>query len=218
MGYQCGDLLLARTLCLVYSICKIELCICLVVYRSMTMYRYHSKERTSDGLPCIRLYNTRLFSLCLVIFLGKGILLQPPIHFGRKHSYNTRCSPWLADIFKFKKNFSQQYFWHQTTVWWNLLPSTLFDDISNFMIVCSATFLIMTCPELFFNVVCMFVCIMCPPVWKNGYAEYRELKLIINQSVSNQDIRFYRLLKDVNWKTCLKRCRKEKKSMIASIQ
>ena len=67
-----------------------------------------------------------------------------------------------------------------------------------FMIVCSATFLIMTCPELFFNVVCMFVCIMCPPVWKNGYAEYRELKLIINQSVSNQDIRFYSLLKDVN--------------------
>ena len=89
-----NSLLLAQTLYLVYSVCKIELCVCLVVYGSLTMYR--SKEQTSDGFPCINLYNTALFSPCLVMFgyfLGKSILLQPPIHFGCKHSYNTRCSP-----------------------------------------------------------------------------------------------------------------------------
>ena len=65
-------------------------------------------------------------------YLGEGILLQPPIDFGRKHSYRTRCSPWFADIFRFKKNFSQHFFWHQATVWWNSLPPNLFDDITNF--------------------------------------------------------------------------------------
>ena len=65
-------------------------------------------------------------------YLGEGILLQPPIDFGHKHSYGTRCSPWFADIFRFKKNFSQHLFWHQATVWWNSLPPNLFDDITNF--------------------------------------------------------------------------------------
>ena len=91
MCYQCGDLLLARTLCLVYSVCKIGLCICLVVYGSLTMYR--SKEQTSDGFPCITLYNTGLFSPCLVIFLVRAfccshlytLVINTP-------SYNTRCS------------------------------------------------------------------------------------------------------------------------------
>ena len=123
MRYQCGDLLLARTLCLVYSECKIELCVCLVVYGSLTMY--HRKEQTSDGFPCMRLYNTGLFSPCLVIFLVRAFC------YSRLYTLVVN-TPTTLDIFKFKKNFSQRYFRHQATVWWNSLPSTLFDDISNF--------------------------------------------------------------------------------------
>ena len=42
-------------------------------------------------------------------YLGEGIAFSPPITFGRQHSYGTRCPPWFADIFQFKKLFSQRF-------------------------------------------------------------------------------------------------------------
>ena len=94
----------------------------------------HSIEQTLDGFLCLSLYSTELFSPSMFgqHYLGEGILLQPPIDFGHKYFYRTRCSPWFADIFRFKKNFSQCLFRHQATVWWNSLPPNLFDDIANF--------------------------------------------------------------------------------------
>ena len=42
--------------------------------------------------------------------LGEVAACSPPITFGCKHSYRTRCSPWFANIFRFKKTFSQRFF------------------------------------------------------------------------------------------------------------
>ena len=64
--------------------------------------------------------------------LGESAAFSPSITFGRKHSYGTRCPPWFADIFRFKKTFSQHFFRHQTTTWWNCLPSHLFHDLTVF--------------------------------------------------------------------------------------
>ena len=94
-------------------------------------YDHVSQYRANLGwLPMSEFVKYRII---LIMFgqhyLGEGILLQPLIDFGRKHSYRTRCSPWFADIFRFKKNFSQCFF---RTVWWNLLQPNLFDDIANF--------------------------------------------------------------------------------------
>ena len=129
MHYQCGDLLLARTLRLICSACKLELCVCLVVYRSLTMYR--RKQQTSDGFSCMSLYNTELFSPCLVIFLVRAfccshlytLVVDTPttldVHHGLQTFSNSRRTL-ASDTFDTRP------------VWWNSLPSTLFDDISNF--------------------------------------------------------------------------------------
>ena len=78
----------------------------------------------------LRIIETEWNKQCLFILLliEWSVCILPLVG----ETNNTRCSPWFADIFKFKKNLSQRYFRHQATVWWNSLPSTLFDDISNF--------------------------------------------------------------------------------------
>ena len=63
-------------------------------------------------------------------YLGEGVSFSPPIKFGRKHSYRTRCPPWFVDIFRYSKTFSQRFFRHQATTWWNSLPSSLFNDLT----------------------------------------------------------------------------------------
>ena len=42
---------------------------------------------------------------------------------------NYRRSSWFANIFHYKKNFSQHFFRYRVTTWWNSLPSSSFDDI-----------------------------------------------------------------------------------------
>jgi len=42
-------------------------------------------------------------------YLDEGILFNPPVEFGRKYSYRTRCPPWFAEIPHYKKCFSQHF-------------------------------------------------------------------------------------------------------------
>ena len=65
-------------------------------------------------------------------YLGKGVAFSPPVAFGRKHSYGTKRLPWFVNIFRFTRTFSQRFFRHRATTWWNALPSHLFHDLTIF--------------------------------------------------------------------------------------
>ena len=101
---------------------------------SLRKYDHVSHYRANLGwLPVSRFIQYQ--SLLMMFgrhYLGEGVSFSPPIEFGHKHSYQTRCSSWFANIFCYKKNFCQRFFRYQATTWWNSLPSSLFDDISAF--------------------------------------------------------------------------------------
>ena len=65
--------------------------------QSLTMYSQH---RANLGwLPMPKFIQHRTILTMFGHYLGEGILLQPPTHFGHKHPYRTRCSPWFVDMF-----------------------------------------------------------------------------------------------------------------------
>jgi len=53
-----------------------------------------------------------LRSLCAILdrYISKRISLDPPIHFGSLHSYNTRCPPHFATTLLSRLFFHQQFF------------------------------------------------------------------------------------------------------------
>ena len=55
-------------------------------------------------------------------FSRQCLQLQPPITFGRSHTYNTRCKAYFANSTYHHLARTQQSFRHRTTCWWNKLP------------------------------------------------------------------------------------------------
>ena len=65
-------------------------------------------------------------------YFGKGVLLNPALQLGRTHSYETRCPAHHITTSHLKRSFSQKHFRHKASIWWNSLPSSLFQDINIF--------------------------------------------------------------------------------------
>ena len=64
--------------------------------------------------------------------LEDGILLHPPIQFGRQHTYGTRCPAHFAMIARCRLALSKRHFRQKATSWWNSLPLELFGRLSSF--------------------------------------------------------------------------------------
>ena len=56
------------------------------------------------------------------------ILLNPPVAFGREHTYTTRTPPYFANIFRCHLSFTKKFFRSSATSWWNSLPNFMFDS------------------------------------------------------------------------------------------
>jgi len=72
-----------------------------------------------------------ILAMCYQHYLGSGILFNPPIEFGKKHSFRTRQSPWFVNIPRCKTCFGQlqHFFKYKATTWWNSIPS---QDVTSF--------------------------------------------------------------------------------------
>jgi len=56
---------------------------------------------------------------------SRGIPLLPPIQFGNQTCYNTRTAPYFANPIRCQLTFTQRFFRHKATNWWNSLPADL---------------------------------------------------------------------------------------------
>ena len=97
-------------------------------------YDHVSQHRARLGwLPVESFVKYRsLIALFRDYYVGRGVSLNPALQFGRTHSYGTRCPAHHITTSRLKKSFSQKYFWHKVSTWWNSLPSSLFQNIDMF--------------------------------------------------------------------------------------
>jgi len=56
---------------------------------------------------------------------SRGIPLLSPIQFGNQTCYNTRTAPYFTNSVRCQLTFTQRFFWHKATNWWNSLPADL---------------------------------------------------------------------------------------------
>jgi len=56
---------------------------------------------------------------------SRGIPLLRPIQLGNQTCYNTRTAPYFANPVQCQLTFTQQFFQHKATNWWNSLPADL---------------------------------------------------------------------------------------------
>ena len=83
-------------------------------------------------IPFICMHHCSLLTMVQTYYFDKGIALRPPILFGRQRSYGIRClHAALCCCESLQKSFTQ-FFCSQVAMWWNSLPSTLFDVASAF--------------------------------------------------------------------------------------
>ena len=70
-------------------------------------------------------------TLCAMLdqYTCRGILLNPPIQFGRHHTYNTRCPVHCAMVARCRLALSKRHFRQKAITWWNSLPQRLFSDL-----------------------------------------------------------------------------------------
>ena len=56
---------------------------------------------------------------------SRGVPLLPPIQFGNQTCYNTRTAPYFANPVRCQLTYTQWFFRHKATNWWNSLPADL---------------------------------------------------------------------------------------------
>ena len=80
----------------------------------------------------IKLRSVAAMSRC---YRQKGcLLLDPPILYGRQHSYQTRCREYFASVDLCRLASTKRHFHFAATTWWNSLPLSLHDCSNiNFM-------------------------------------------------------------------------------------
>ena len=74
-----------------------------------------------------------LITLFRDYYVGRGVSFNPAFQFGRIHSYEIRCPAHHITTSRLKRSFNQKHFRHtEAPIWWNSLPSSLFQDIDMF--------------------------------------------------------------------------------------
>ena len=92
-----------------------------------------SQHRRAIGwLPVSLLIQHRTLCGMLAQYMDRGILLNPPIHFGRHHTHDTRHPAYFATVFRCRLALSKHHFRQTAVSWWNLLPQELFSDLTFF--------------------------------------------------------------------------------------
>ena len=61
------------------------------------------------------------------------LLLDPPIQFGRQHSYQTRCRENFANVAMCRLTSTMRHFRFAASTWWNSLPTHIHDNNVNFI-------------------------------------------------------------------------------------
>ena len=104
---------------------------CILIYSFSFSYR--GARRQAIGWLSVPLL-TQHRTLCGMLdqYAGRGILLHPPIQFGRQHTYSTRCPAHFAMIARCRLALSKRHFLQKATSWWNSLPLELFSRLSSF--------------------------------------------------------------------------------------
>ena len=114
--------------------------------------------------PHIRTYPSELHqikfrSICAMLrfviiirYIG-CLLLDPPIQFGRQHSYQTCCRENFASVAMCRLTSTMRHFRFAASTWWNSLSTHIHDDNVNFINVVRK-FYLDDCLSSFFCVLC----------------------------------------------------------------
>ena len=173
------------------------------VTKSLRKYDHVSTHRNNLNWLLIS-HQIKFRSICAVLCYyhqNTGcLLLDPPIQFGRQHSYQTRCRENFASVALCHLASTKRHFCSAASTWWNSLPAHIYDNNMNFMKEVRK-FYLNDCLLLVFlllyiiivlYVVCMYVCTvfyyfvyvcivllyyLCAPVGKNGLCRLLEGKL-----------------------------------------
>ena len=80
-------------------------------------------------------HQIKLRSLCTMFRYyyqrGKCLQLDPPVQYGRQHSYQTRCRDSFASVILCHLASTKSNFRSAATTWWNSLPSHIYDSNLN---------------------------------------------------------------------------------------
>ena len=92
-------------------------------------YDHVSAARYSLGwLPFDLLIQHCALTLMYRLYISDNcVRLDPPLHFGSNHTYDTRLSSHFCNIFRYSTAFGQKFFRSKAVTWWNSLPCSLFD-------------------------------------------------------------------------------------------
>ena len=92
-------------------------------------YDHVSAARYSLGwLPFDLLIQYHALALMYRLYISDNcVRLDPPLHFGSNHTYDTRLSSHFCNIFRYSTAFGQKFFRSKAVMWWNSLPCSLFD-------------------------------------------------------------------------------------------
>ena len=102
--------------------------------KSLQKYDHISRHRNNlNWLPIS--YQIKFRSIhAMLLYYRQDIgclLLDPPIQFGRQHSYQTRCRENFASVAMCRLASTMRHFRFAASTWWNSLPTHIHDNNIN---------------------------------------------------------------------------------------
>ena len=89
---------------------------------------YYSQLRWLKFEQLVKFCTTSIMFYCFHSI--RGIQLDPPIQFGNQSCHFIRTKPYFANPTRCHLSFTQKFFRHQATNWWNAMPDVLKEQAS----------------------------------------------------------------------------------------